>query len=82
MVNIQRIKNQEMPWQAAIGAWKTLMRKEWPCTLEALFNSSLNSGRNSESYLSLKISLLRTWFFNRLNLLRTTRAQNLKAVCF
>lgn len=26
-----------------------LMRKEWPWTLVALFNSSLSSGRNSDS---------------------------------
>lgn len=58
MANTQRIKNREMLWQAAIWTWETLLRKERPWTLEALFNSSLNSGRNSESHLSLKISLL------------------------
>lgn len=69
-----------MVWQAAIQTWKTLMRKVWPWTLEALFSSSLNSGRNSESHLSLENQSFVNMVFNRLDLLETTRAQNLKTV--
>lgn len=52
-------------------------------TLGTLLNSSLNSARQSGSYLSLKITLLWTpWFCSRLNLLGTACAQNLEDVCF